>query len=326
MDAADILLFDPLAQSLNFAAGRGFKTNQFEHTKILLGDGEAGAAALEQRTLQVPNLSQAPPWLLRTDLFMNEGFGSFFVTPLLAKGEIKGVLEVFHRAIFTPDAEWLSFFEALAGQAAIAIDSAQLFDNLQRSNQQLLLAYNATIEGWSRALDLRDHETEGHTQRVTQMTLRLAQVIGHPFSDEDFLQIRRGALLHDIGKMGVPDNILLKPDDLNEEEQVIMRRHPEYAYHLLYPIVYLRKALDIPYYHHERWDGSGYPLGLKGEQIPLAARIFAVVDVWDALRSTRPYRHGWPDEKVYAYLRDQAGSAFDPQIVDAFLQMMEISQ
>lgn len=322
MDAADILLFDPLSQGLKFAAGRGFISNALEHTDILLGAGAAGTAAFEQRTLQVPDLDQVSPELLRADLFKADGFRAFFVTPLLAKGEIKGVLEVFHRTPYTPDAEWVSFFEALAGQAAIAIDSAQLFDNLQRSNQQLLLAYNATIEGWSHALDLRDHETEGHTQRVTEMTMRLAHASGYPFSAEDYLHMRRGALLHDIGKMGVPDSILLKPDDLTEDEQAIMRRHPEYAYQLLAPIVYLRKALDIPYCHHEYWDGSGYPRGLKGEQIPLAARIFSVIDVWDALRSDRPYRPGWPDEQVHAYLRAHAGREFDPQIVEVFLRML----
>src|SRR4030095_309227 len=149
--------------------------------------------------------------------------------------------------------------------------------------------YDSTIEGWSRALDLRDRETEGHTIRVTEMTLKIARIAG--MADAELVHLKRGALLHDIGKMGIPDAILLKPDKLETEEWVIMRRHPVYAYELLLPIEYLQPSLDIPYCHHEKWDGSGYPRGLKGEQIPLAARLFAVIDVWDALRSDRPYRH-----------------------------------
>jgi len=211
--------------------------------------------------------------------------------------------------------------EALAGQAAIAIDNATLFDDLQRSNVELALAYDTTLEGWSRALDLRDKETEGHTQRVAEMTLKLARAMG--FSEDELVQVRRGALLHDIGKMGVPDAILLKPGKLTDEEWEIMRRHPVYAYKLLRPIAYLRPALDIPYFHHEKWDGTGYPRGLKGAQIPLAARLFAVVDVWDALRSDRPYRRGWPEEKVRDHIRSLAGTHFDPQVVEEFLSLRD---
>ena len=170
----------------------------------------------------------------------------------------------------------------------MAIDNLSLFDHLQRSNAALALAYDATLEGWSRALDLRDKETEGHTQRVTEITERLASMLN--IDDATIIHLRRGALLHDIGKMGIPDSILLKPETLTEEEWAIMRKHPQYAYEMLSMIDYLRPALDIPYCHHERWDGKGYPRGLKGEEIPLAARIFSVVDVWDALTSNRPYR------------------------------------
>jgi putative nucleotidyltransferase with HDIG domain len=182
-----------------------------------------------------------------------------------------------------------------------------------------MLAYDTTLEGWSRALDLRDKETEGHTQRVTEMTLQLARAMG--ITDEELIHIRRGALLHDIGKMGVPDRILLKEDKLSEEEWQLMRKHPVYAYELLSPIPFLRDALSIPYGHHEKWDGTGYPRGLKGEQIPLAARIFAIVDVWDALRSARPYREPWNEDQVREYLTQQSGKQFDPQVVAAFLNM-----
>jgi putative nucleotidyltransferase with HDIG domain len=209
----------------------------------------------------------------------------------------------------------------LAGQVAIAIDNTTLYEGLQRATLELAAAYDATIEGWSKALDLRDRETEGHTKRVTEMTLRLAHAIG--VHEKELLHMQRGALLHDIGKMGVPDHILLKPDKLTEEEWEVMRKHPVFAYEMLSPIAYLRPALDIPYCHHEKWDGTGYPRGLKGEQIPLAARIFAVVDVWDALISDRPYRKGWTREKARAYLLEQAGAHFDPRAVDAFLAVLD---
>jgi len=192
---------------------------------------------------------------------------------------------------------------------------------LQRSNIELNRAYNSTLEGWSRALDLRDRETEGHSQRVAEITLRLATAIS--VEEPDLVHIRRGALLHDIGKLGIPDSILLKPGPLSEEERNTIQRHPTVAFELLAPIAYLRPALDIPYCHHERWDGSGYPRGLKGEQIPLAARIFAVVDVWDALVSDRPYRKAWPTEKARIYLQEQAGHHFDPGIVDTFLFLLD---
>jgi putative nucleotidyltransferase with HDIG domain len=225
----------------------------------------------------------------------------------------------FHTHIHHP--EWENFLNTLSGQAAIALENMDLFERLQRSNIELSLAYNETIEGWSAALDLRDKETEGHTQRVTEMTLRLAASMG--IQDTMLLHIRRGALLHDIGKMGIPDYILLKTEELTAEEAEIMRKHPLYAYELLSKIAYLKPALDIPYCHHERWNGSGYPRGLKGEQIPLAARIFSVVDVWDALTSDRPYRKGWSQKKALSYIRQNAGKLFDPKVVEAFLNLFE---
>ncbi len=255
----------------------------------------------------------------RTGVLPNEGFVSYHAVPLVASSQVRGVLEVWHRAPLRLDEEGLEFLETLAAQAAIAIENAGLFRDLQRSNDELVLAYDSTLEGWSGALDLRDKETEGHTQRVTEETLRLAQFMG--LSDAELVHIRRGALLHDIGKMGIPDAILLKPGSLTDEEWIVMRKHPVYAYELLSPIQYLRPALDIPYSHHEKWDGSGYPRGLSGDQISLAARIFAVIDVWDALCSDRPYRKGWPIERVLEHIQASSGSHFDPEVVKAFLQM-----
>ncbi len=255
----------------------------------------------------------------RSGVPVNENFVSYYAVPLVAAGQVKGVLEVWHRSLLRLDEEELEFLETLAGQAAIAVDNASLFREVQRSNDELMLAYDSTLEGWSGALDLRDKETEGHSQRVTAETLRLAEFMGLP--DAELLQIRRGALLHDIGTMGIPDAVLLKPGPLSEEEWAIMKQHPTHALELLSPIVYLRPALEIPYSHHEKWDGSGYPLGLSGTQIPLSARLFAIVDVWDALCSDRPYRKGWPVQRVLKHIRDGSGTHFDPDVVTAFLQI-----
>jgi PAS domain S-box-containing protein len=192
---------------------------------------------------------------------------------------------------------------------------------LQDAHDRLQEAYQRTIEGWVRALDLRDRETEGHTQRVTELTVKVAATLG--FSEEELTHIRRGTLLHDMGKMAIPDDILQKPGPLNEAEWEKMRMHPVYAYEMLSPITYLHPALDIPYCHHERWDGSGYPRGLKGEEIPLVARLFAIVDVWDALCSDRPYRKRLPKTEVINYLREKSGELFEPRLVDVFLKIME---
>jgi putative nucleotidyltransferase with HDIG domain len=208
------------------------------------------------------------------------------------------------------------FLDLKQSMAEIAIENTELFESIEQSNLELTYAYDATIEGWSHALDLRDRETEGHSRRVAELTLTLTDAIG--VEKESILHIRRGALLHDIGKMGIPDHILLKEGPLNANEWEIMRKHPVFAYEMLSPIKFLAPALDIPYCHHEKWDGTGYPRGLAGEQIPLAARIFAVADVWDALLSDRPYRKAWSKEETHTYILENSGTHFDPQIVEAF--------
>ncbi|TMJ00511.1 MAG: GAF domain-containing protein [Bacillati bacterium ANGP1] len=318
-DAATVLLFDPYSQTLRFEINRGFRGKALRHANLRLGEGHAGRAAMERRVISVPDLAAEMSEFARSVKLPEEEFVSYFAVPLIAKGQVKGVLEVLHRAPLNPTQDWLSFLEALAGQAAIAIDNSTLFDNLQRVNTDLTMAYDTTLEGWSKALDLRDKETEGHTLRVTKLTERLARALH--VGDQDRVHIRRGALLHDIGKMGIPDSILLKPGPLTDEEWVVMKKHPTYAYELLSPIHYLRLAVDIPYCHHEKWDGSGYPRGLKGEEIPVASRVFAVIDVYDALTSDRPYRRAWPKEKALAYIREQAGKHFDPAVVATFLEM-----
>ncbi|NMB90701.1 MAG: GAF domain-containing protein [Chloroflexi bacterium] len=320
VDAADILIFYPHLMMLKVTAWRGFRSNVFSNVQLRLGEGHAGRAALHGEVVAVRNLMENHDSMSRDLALAGENFVSYYGVPLMVMGKAKGVLEIFHRRPLNPNKEWFNFLETLAGQAAIAIDHAQLFNDLQRSNRELAMTYDRTLEGWVHALDLRDHETENHTQRVTEITINLAQSMG--FGEDDLLQIRRGGLLHDVGKIAIPDRILLKPGPLTDDEWIIMRRHPIYAYDLLSPIEYLIPALVIPYCHHERWDGSGYPRGLKGDQIPLEARIFAVVDVWDALSNDRPYRKAWSSEDTLEYIQEQSGKQFDPMVVRTFLRFI----
>ena len=322
IDAADILLGDVARHTLEYAAGKGMKSGPMHRAVLPLGIGLAGKAAIERRTISVPDLRKAPDKFPHIPLLNHEGFVSYHAVPLITKGVVRGVLEVFHRSPLSPDSEWIQFLEAIATQVAIAVDNNSLFTSLQRSNNELTVAYDSTIEGWSKALDLRDRETEGHTQRVTEMAVRLARTM---LVDElDIVHIRRGALLHDIGKMGVPDNILHKPGPLTHDEWTIMRKHPKYAYDWLSQVPFLGRALEIPHYHHEKWDGTGYPEKLSGTNIPMSARIFAVVDVWDALLSDRPYRLGWPEERVLGHISGLSGSHFDPHVVEAFLSLFPL--
>jgi putative nucleotidyltransferase with HDIG domain len=241
--------------------------------------------------------------------------------PLIVRGQVTGYITLDSTEISAYSEEQAVLAQAFANQAAAAIENARLFENLQASLSELNNAYESTIEGWSLAMDLRDKETEGHTLRVTEMTLRLAREIG--ISELELIHIRRGALLHDIGKMGVPDRILLKTEGLSPQEMAEMRQHPRFAYEMLAKIPYLKPALDIPYCHHEKWDGTGYPRGLKGNEIPIAARLFALADVWDALTSDRPYRLAWSREKTKNYILEQSGKYFDPTLVAVFMRLIE---
>lgn len=315
VDAAAILLFDPFSLKLTASGGRGFKTATLEDLSVKLGQPVSGRVALERRTEVIEDLVDEENFARRA-LLQKEGFVSYISSPLVSRGQILGVLEAFHRTILSPDPDWKNYFEILAGQAALAIDHMRTFGDLQRANLELMLAYDRTISGWAKTLELRDFETEGHSKRVTELAVRLAQALDYP--ETELVNIRRGAMLHDIGKMGIPDEILLKPAKLNEKEWKVMRQHPVIAYELLSSIEFLKPALDIPYYHHEKWDGSGYPRGLREDLIPESARIFAVVDVWDALRSHRPYRKAWTDEDALAYIKDEAGTHFDPRVVEEF--------
>ena len=245
---------------------------------------------------------------------------SGILVPILLTDKVVGVVQVYSLNLNAYGEQELHILQALAVQIGVASNNAKLYEDLQTSNKHLQQAYDKTLEGWSMALQMREKETAGHTRRVAELALKLADRMG--ISEENKIHLRRGALLHDIGKLVLPDNILHKVGTLTEEEWKIIRNHPVYAYEWLHPIKYLQPALDVPHYHHERWDGSGYPKGLRGKNIPLFARLFAIVDVYDALSSDRPYRDAWPQKKVLDYLRDQAGKQFDPQIVAIFLEMM----
>ncbi|MEA2007659.1 MAG: PAS domain S-box protein, partial [Chloroflexota bacterium] len=323
IDAAIVLRYQEALHTLEFSQGLGLTTDALQHTRLQVGQGCAGKVALQRRKIFISDLTLDKNNFLESPQFEKEKFVAYYGVPLISKGELVGVLEIFHRSALALDDEWVVFLETLAEQAAIAIDNVAMFDNLQRSNMELVIAYRDTIEGWAKVLELKDMETEGHSRRVEALTIQLAKKMG--VSDKKLAHIRRGALLHDIGKMGVPDSILQKPGPLTEEEWQIMRQHPVYAFEWLSTIEYLREALDIPHYHHEKWDGSGYPAGLKGERIPLPARIFAIIDVWDALRNDRPYRSAWSKEKTLAYIREQSGTHFDPRVVEAFLEIVEVT-
>lgn len=321
VDAATILLLNPKTNILEFAAGKGFHSNILQYTRLKLGEGCAGRVALERKMINIPDLRVNRVEFDRSPLFLQENFVTYVGVPLMAKGRVLGVLEIFHRAPLKPDADLRNFLIMVGGQAAIAIDSAKMFSELQKSNIELSLAYDATIEGLSRALDLRDKETQEHTFRVTDITVRLAIRLG--VDQSDLIHIRRGAILHDIGKVAIPDQILFKPGPLAEDEWEIMRRHPDIAVELLSPVSYLEPALEIPHWHHEKWNGLGYPDKLDREDIPFSARLFALADVYDALTSKRPYRGAWPKQEALQYIEREAGEHFDPKIVPEFLDLVQ---
>jgi len=320
VDAATVLLLNSKTNLLEFAAGKGFHSNILQYTRLKLGEGCAGQVALDRKMLNIPDLRKDRVEFDRSPMFLQENFITYWGVPLMAKGRVLGVLEMFNRSPLKPDTDWQNFLVMVAGQAASAIDSAVMFTDLQRSNAELSLAYDATIEGLSRALDLRDKETKEHTFRVTDITVKLATRLG--IKQTDLIHIRRGAILHDIGKVAIPDQILFKPGPLAKEEWDIMRRHPDIAVELLSPVSYLESALEIPHWHHEKWNGTGYPDNLHQENIPFSARLFALADVYDALTSNRPYRSAWSKQDAIQYIETQAGTHFDPRIVPEFLDLV----
>jgi PAS domain S-box-containing protein len=321
VDAVSILLYDPITNYLEHAASIGFLHKAVYKTRLRFGESYAGRAASDKKTFRVTELENDPAKIISTSPFIkDEGFVEFIGNPLIVKGKLVGVLEIFQRSSLEVDDEWLSFLSGIAQQAAIAIDNAQLFQELEKLNINLMAAYDSTLEGWSNALELRDRETQGHSKRVVDMTIEIALQMG--INSDKLVHIRRGALLHDIGKVGIPDSILLKPGTLSSDERLAMEQHPVLAYNLLSSIDYLQPALDIPYSHHEKWDGTGYPNGLIGQKIPLQARIFSVVDVYDALTSDRPYRKAWLEKDALDYIAEQSGKYFDPEVVEIFQKLI----
>jgi putative nucleotidyltransferase with HDIG domain len=317
-----LMLCEPNGE-LSVRIARGIAHVNLEEESFKVSRTIVGRVAEMGEPILTTNAQDDPRFGAQMSIAMHQ-LRSILCAPLKIKNQLIGVIYVDNRArtgIFQESE--LNLITAFADQAAVAIDNAQLFESLQASNRELQEAYQATLEGWVQALDMRDKETEGHTQRVTILTERLARMLG--VNGDELVNITRGALLHDIGKMAIPDGILLKPDKLTYEERLLVQQHPVYAYNMLKRIEFLLPAIDIPYCHHEKWDGTGYPRGLKAEEIPFAARIFPVIDVWDALISDRPYRRGLPPEEVREFIRADSGKHFDPRVVDAFFAMGDLS-
>ena len=320
VDAADILLSSEGSSVIDYGHGVGFFQPQMRESLVTIFPGPSESVMINNEPIFIPNIMQSNRWKSFFQQLKMERFEAYYAVPLRAKGQTLGALEIFKRSAIKEDVDWQEFIQALAQQTAIAIENAQLIGKLKTANREMLFAYDRTIEGWAKALEIRDQTTGEHSQKVMQWTMTMAHAMGIR-KPEELTQIKRGALLHDIGKMGISDSILQKPGKLTEEEWVEMRKHPQYAYDLLYPIEFLRSALDIPLYHHERWDGSGYPKGLKGKEIPLVARIFSVIDVYNAITSERPYGKPWPSAKAVEYIMEGSGKFFDPEVVQVFLKL-----
>ena len=321
VDAVGILLAEDSHSAVTLAATQGSFLEKYQFESL---------NGLDELLLRLHNLLQPlvftdlshasrPRWL-HERLNGNTSYNLYVVAPLISSGNLIGALEIFSSQKNKPDQEWLAHLQSLALQTAIALDSAEMIQRIESAKNELAVAYEATLIGWAKALELRDKDTKGHSERMMELAELLGKRMG---MDETALRdLKRGTLLHDIGKMGVPDHILHKPGPLTDEEWTVMRQHPQFAYDLLHSIPYLASALEVPYCHHERWDGNGYPRGLSGEQIPLSARIFTVMDVWDALIHTRPYRPAWTHEKAIEYIQAQAGIQFDPRVVEQFMAIM----
>lgn len=320
-DTMALYLYNKETKDYVRRAHYGLRSINLTGVHIAPGQPYVGTAASEQQFLSCytfDNLNSQDQFIA---LIKTEKFLSQHCAPIVVGGMTLGVLEVFQRKEFTLTDEWVALFEAIAMQTGVALEYNTVFLELQSVYRDLENSYEATIEGWSSAMDLRDQETESHSKRVTSLTVAFATRLG--FSQDDIVRAKRGALLHDIGKIGIPDSILRKNGPLTEEEWAIMKEHPSKAYGMLYRIPYLRNCLDIPLYHHEKWDGTGYPQGLSGKKIPLAARMFALIDVYDALTSDRPYRKAWTKEKTVEYIREQAGRHFDPELTEAFIALIK---
>jgi HD-GYP domain-containing protein (c-di-GMP phosphodiesterase class II) len=320
IDGAIILKYNAASQQFDLLASHGLNGRALAKVHLYIENGLTKRVIRERSFVGVEDLLDAGPTENYINLLSQEGFHAHTTTPLINHRDLLGVLEIFWCETQHLDAWKLEILQMVGESITFAMEHSIVVEDLKRRNNEFSSTYTATIAGLSRALELRDLETEGHTRRVSALTLHLAEHMQIP--PDQRASIQQGALLHDIGKLGIPDAILLKPGSLTPQEWKVMQQHPLYAYNILAPIINLRQALDIPLYHHEHWDGSGYPYGLKGEQIPLSARLFAVVDVYDALTSDRPYRSAWTRSQAIEYLQEQAGQLFDPQVVVYFLELV----
>lgn len=324
VDAVDILRIDYEENSLIPIAGKGLAKDFLELQPFLISDPVLADLRENNEPLILinPQKAKLPVWT-KSRLNDSHWIDFYGAAPMISGDRLIGVLEVFARQPLEIDDGWLDHLKSLALQATITLENDEMIHGIQRANHELVQAYEGTLVGWARALELRDKETRGHSERMMDLTMRLGRRLG--MDSRELEVMARGVLLHDIGKMGVPDYILHKPGPLTDEEWVVMRQHPQFAYNLLKNIPYLGGALDVAFCHHERWDGSGYPQGLQGEKIPFSARIFAIIDVWDALTHDRPYRPAWPEEEALNYIRSQADLQFDPRVVEAFIKMQQDS-
>ena len=322
-DTANIMLVDEKnGLTARIAATSGYDEKGIKNLRLLenltlnIQDTLTLRTMVESgKPIKVPDTNLDPNWIPTTPWIR-----SYAAAPIRVKEKIIGFLNLNSKVPGVYNDEQTERLQAFSNQAGIAINNAQLMTDIRRSYRELEAAYDSTLLGWARCLEIRDHETKEHTKRTVRDTIKLACRMG--VKEPDLTQIKRGVWLHDIGKIGVPDYILLKEGALNEAERTIMRQHPIYANDILGQIKYLEPAISIPYCHHEKWDGTGYPRQLKGEDIPFAARIFSIIDVWDALISQRPYHPPWDRNKALTYIREQSGKHFDPQIVEKFLRMV----
>jgi PAS domain S-box-containing protein len=324
VDGAAILRYDPSADQLSYLVHDGFHIPDPAKYRFQSGESYPGMVALSRKPVPLTTSAEVLASEFKFPEMAREHFTAYYGLPLMVKGELKGVLEVFNRADWSGDSEWFDFLETLAGQAAIAIANADLLESLQQSRANLEQAYDDTIFALARAIDAHDQQTEEHSRRLHDLTGRLAERAG--LGEREIYYARIGALLHDIGKIGISTELIRKTGVLTELDREILNSHTLLSEKILGGVEYLRPALDIPRYHHEKFDGSGYPYHLKGEEIPLAARIFAIADVWDALVNARPYRTGkdaiWSNERAINYLISQKGKYFDPRLVDLFLELV----
>ncbi len=318
-DTGSIWLTDLGNRKLRMLSASGWFT-ELDSLEVEPGEGLVGDTYLLDKPNIIPEFASDPRLNKNVLNQVPAGWGGVLV-PIHSSKENIGVIAI---AVPLPrelTGKEMKLLGSIAEMAGIAVHRIRLFEDLRAASEALVAAYHETIEGWASALELRDQETEGHSERVTALTLEMAKKMG--IADDQLIHIYRGSLLHDIGKMGVSDTILLKPGPLDDREWEIMHQHPQYAYDLLARIDYLKPALNIPYCHHEKFNGSGYPRGLKADEIPLEARIFAVIDVFDALTSDRPYRLAWNREDAIKHIKKESGAHFDPQVVELFLDLID---